>query len=75
MEMRSAALGTPTLYRLPDTIVDDAQLGRRLPEPLPLEVLAGDALAGRRIFLEALPVIHDLSDVELVVEDAVAPLG
>ena len=56
-------------------VIDDAQLGRRLPVPFLLGVLARDALARRRVLEEALPVVDDLADIELVVEDAVAALG
>jgi len=75
VEMRSAALGAPPLHQLPRAIITDAQLGRRLPVPFRLRVLAGDALASGRVLEEALPVVSDLADVELVVEDAVATLG
>jgi len=55
---------------LPERVVDDAQRRHLLGDPLRGWVGPGLALAGRRVFDEALPVPDQLADIELVVEDA-----
>ena len=74
IEMGSTALGAPELHELPRPVVDNAQLGDGLSVPFTLRVLARDALASGWVLEESLPVVDNLSDVELVVEDAIAPL-
>ena len=60
---------------LPRLLVDDGEVRDRGRHPLVSRVRARHALAGHRVALEALPVVADDAGVELVVEDAVAPLA
>ena len=62
------------LYCLPEFIVDDAQLGHVLRNPLGRRIRPGDTLAGVWIFQEPLPIPHQATDVQLVVENADAAL-
>jgi hypothetical protein len=73
--MRAATLGSAFLNGSPAAVIDDAQLGGGLAVPFALGVLAGDALSRGRVLEEALPIVDDAADVELIVEDAVAPPG
>ncbi|HYT67904.1 MAG TPA: hypothetical protein VEL51_15855 [Vicinamibacterales bacterium] len=62
------------LYCLPDFIVDDSQLGHVLRDPLRRRIRPGDTLAGIWILQETLPIPHQTTDVQLVVENANASL-
>src|SRR4051794_39217235 len=62
------------LHGVPELLLDDAQGRDILDDPLRLRVHPRLALARRRILDEALAVPHETSDIELVVEDAVAAL-
>src|SRR5262249_12501813 len=75
IEVRAPALGPPAPAQHPRAVLQHPPLGGGLPAHFPLRVLARDALARGRVLEEALPVVDDLPDVKLVVEDAVAPLG
>src|SRR5581483_1788351 len=75
IEMRPAPRRAQALHRLPEFLVDDAQLGHVLAHPFALRVGARDALAGGGVLEEALTVVDDGAAVELVVEQAVAALG
>src|SRR5690606_3575008 len=71
---RDLVLLLPRLHRVPEIVIEDAQLRRFLDDPFLFRVGAGLPLAGVRILDEALPVPDDLADIHLVVEDAVAAL-
>ncbi|KGJ12579.1 hypothetical protein IT40_00140 [Paracoccus versutus] len=64
----------PRLHRVPEIVIEDAQLRRFLDDPVLFRVGAGLPLAGLRILDEALAVPDNLADIHLVVEDAVAAL-
>ncbi|AKM08831.1 hypothetical protein AB433_00645 [Croceicoccus naphthovorans] len=71
---RDLVLLLPRLHRVPEIVIEDAQLRRFLDDPFLFRVGAGLPLAGVRILDEALAVPDDLADIHLVVEDAVAAL-
>jgi len=56
--------------RLPEHVIDDAQMRHHGPDPLALRVRARDAPAGRRLLDEALPVPDQDAGIEFIVEDA-----
>lgn len=57
-------------HRLPERVIDDAQMRHLGPDPLALRVLARDAPARRRVLDETLPVPDQNPGIEFVVEDA-----
>ena len=60
IEMRPAAtLRALGLHLRPHIFVDNSQLRHFLPVPLTFRVVASDALAGCRVFQEALPIVDD----------------
>ena len=59
---------------LPRFVVDDANLGDFFDDPRGLGIRTGDTLAGVRVLQEPLPVPHQATDVQLVVEDTDAAL-
>ena len=67
--------GLAGLGALPQLVIDDAQLRHLGSDPLGFGVAARDAPARARVLDEALAVPHQAQDIELVVEDAVAPAG
>jgi len=63
------------LHGLPQRVVNDPQLRHLLDDPLLPRIEPRHPLAGVGVLDEALPVPDEATDVELVVEDAVAALG
>src|SRR5262245_6555450 len=62
------------LHRLPQVIVDDAQLRHVLGNPLRRRIHPCDTLAGVRVLQKSLPIPYQTADVQLVVENADAAL-
>jgi hypothetical protein len=62
------------LHSPPQVIVDDAQFGHVLANPLRRRIHPRDTLAGVRILQESLPIPYQTADVQLVVENADATL-
>nr|WP_245826635.1 hypothetical protein [Oceanibacterium hippocampi] len=60
----------PVGDRLPECVVDDAELGHLLDDPLLRRIEAGAPLAALRILHVALPVPDQPADIEFVPEDA-----
>lgn len=56
--------------RLPERVIDDAQMRRLSPDPLALRVRARDAPAGRGVLDVALPVPDQDPGIEFIVENA-----
>ena len=57
-------------HRLPECVIDDAQIRNLGRDPLALRVYARDAPAGRRVLDVTLPVPDQPADIEFVVDDA-----
>ncbi len=60
----------PISRRLPKRIVHDPEMRHFGPDPLAFRIRPRDALAGRRVFDETLPVPHQHAGIAFIIEDA-----
>ena len=67
-------LSLTILYRLPERLIDDAQLRNVRDDPLPAWVDPRDAPSRLRVLDESQPVPYQAPDIELVVDEPVPRL-